>query len=137
MELYRDGYCISTEVARLDRELVWRFLRTTYWSAGIERDVVERGIENSCAFGLFAPDGAQAGFARVISDWARFAWLADVFVLEAHRGRGLGIWLVESIVNHPQLRGLRIMLATADAHGLYERFGFQAVDAERLMERRG
>ncbi len=138
MELHRDdGYCISTDVARLDRELIWRFLQTTYWSPGIAREVVDRGIDNSFAFGLFAPDGAQAGFARLVTDWARFAWLADVFVLEAHRGRGLGVWLVDTIVNQPGLSGLRVMLATADAHGLYERFGFHAVDAERLLERPG
>ena len=138
MELHRDdGYCISTDPARLDRELIWRFLQTAYWSPGIERDVVDRGIDHSSVFGLFAPDGAQAGFARLVTDWARFAWLADVFVLEAHRGRGLGVWLVDTIVNQPDVRGLRVMLATADAHGLYERFGFHAVDAERLLERRG
>lgn len=137
MDLHRDGYCISTDTARLDRELIWRFLRTTYWSPGVERDVVERAIDNSLAFGLFAPDGEQAGFGRVVTDWARFAWLADVFVLEAHRGRGLGVWLVDGIVNDPQLSGLRLVLATADAHGLYARFGFGLVDAERMMERRG
>ncbi len=137
MDLHRDGYCITTDAARQDRELIWRCLRTTYWSPGIEREVVELGIDNSLVFGLFAPGGEQAGFGRVVTDQARFAWLADVFVLDAHRGRGLGVWLVDSIVNHPQLRGLRIVLATADAHRLYERFGFGPVDAERMMERRG
>jgi GNAT superfamily N-acetyltransferase len=136
MDLLRDGYCISTDVARQDRESIWRFLSTTYWSAGVERDVVERGIDNSLVFGLFAPDGEQAGFARVVTDWARFAWLADVFVLDAHRGRGLGVWLVETVVTDPRLSSMRIVLATADAHGLYERFGFRPVDAERMMERR-
>jgi GNAT superfamily N-acetyltransferase len=137
MELHRDGYCISTDAARQDRELIWRFLQTAYWSSGIKRDVVDRAIENSFVFGLFAPGGEQAGFARVVTDWARFAWLADVFVLDAHRGRGLGVWLVDTVVNHPQLSPLRVVLATADAHGLYERFGFRAVDAQRMMERRG
>lgn len=137
MDLHRDGYCISTARDRQDRELIWRFLQTTYWSPGIERDVVERGLDNSFVFGLFAPGGEQAGFARVVTDWARFAWLADVFVLDAHRGRGLGVWLVEAVVNHPQLSSLRIVLATADAHGLYERFGFREVDAQRMMERHG
>jgi GNAT superfamily N-acetyltransferase len=137
MELRRDGYLISTDPARLDREAIWRFLRTTYWSPGVARDVVERGIENSLVFGLYSADGEQAGFARVVTDYARFAWLADVFVLEGHRGSGLGVWLVETAVGHPQLAGLRFVLATADAHGLYERFGFGPVDAARLMERRG
>jgi hypothetical protein len=90
MEWRRDGYVISMDATRLDREAMWRFLRTSYWSAGIAREVVERGIENSMPFGLFAPGGDQAGFARVVTDRARFAWLADVFVLEPHRGRGSG-----------------------------------------------
>jgi GNAT superfamily N-acetyltransferase len=137
MDLDRDGYRISTDAARLDREAIWRFLRTTYWSPGVERDVVKRGIDNSLVFGLFAPDGEQAGFARVVTDLARFAWLADVFVLDAHRGRGLGVWLVETVVNDPRLSSLRIVLATADAHGIYERFGFRPVDAQRMLERRG
>lgn len=137
MDLHRDGYCISTDAARLDREAIWRFLQTTYWSPGIERDVVERGIDNSLVFGLFAADGEQAGFARVVTDLARFAWLADVFVLEAHRGKGLGVWLVETVVDDRRLSSLRIVLATADAHALYERFGFRPVDVQRMMERRG
>jgi GNAT superfamily N-acetyltransferase len=135
MSSARDGYVISNDPARLDREAIWRFLRTTYWSPGIAREVVERGIDNSLVFGLYAPDGAQAGFARVVTDRARFAWLADVFVLEEHRGRGLGVWLVETVVAHPELAGLRLVLGTADAHGLYERFGFGPVDATRMMER--
>lgn len=136
MEWRRAGYLISTDRERLDRKVIWRFLRTSYWSPNIARDVVERAIENSLVFGLFAADGEQAGFARIVTDRARFAWLADVFVLEPHRGQGLGVWLVETILSHPELGDLRIVLGTADAHGLYERFGFRAVDAERMMERR-
>jgi GNAT superfamily N-acetyltransferase len=138
MQLRRDGYLISTDPARLDREAIWQFLRTSYWSPGVARDVVGRGIDNSqLVFGLYCAAGEQAGFARVVTDWARFAWLADVFVLDAHRGKGLGVWLVETAVGQPELAGLRFMLATADAHGLYERFGFGPVDTARLMERRG
>lgn len=136
MELRRDGYLISTDPARLDREAIWRFLRTTYWAPDVRREVVERAIEHSLVFGLFCPHQGQAGFARVVTDRARFAWLADVFVLQAHRGRGLGAWLVETVLAHPELAGLRFVLATADAHGLYERFGFAPIDAERMMERR-
>jgi GNAT superfamily N-acetyltransferase len=136
MELRRDGYLISTDPARLDRETIWRFLRTTYWSPEVRREVVERAIEHSLVFGVFSAQGAQAGFARVVTDRARFAWLADVFVLDAHRGRGLGVWLVETVLAHPELAGLRFVLATADAHGLYERFGFRPIDAARMMERR-
>lgn len=136
MESRRDGYLISTDPARLDREAIWRFLRTTYWSPDVRRDVVERAIEHSLVFGVFCAQGAQAGFARVVTDRARFAWLADVFVLEAHRGRGLGVWLVETVLAHPELAGQHFVLATADAHGFYERFGFRPVDAARMMERR-
>jgi GNAT superfamily N-acetyltransferase len=136
VELRRDGYLISTDPARLDREAIWRFLRTTYWAPHPRRDVVERAIEHSIVFGLFSPRQEQAGFARVVTDRARFAWLADVFVLQAHRGRGLGVWLVETVLAHPELAGLRFVLATADAHRLYERFGFAPIDASRMMERR-
>jgi GNAT superfamily N-acetyltransferase len=135
MEWRRDGYLISTDPARLDREAIWRFLRTSYWSPNIARETVERAIQNSLVFGLFAAGGDQAGFARVVTDKARFAWLADVFVLEQHRGEGLGVWLVETALCHPELAGLRFVLGTADAHGLYERFGFRAVDPARMMER--
>jgi GNAT superfamily N-acetyltransferase len=137
MSSTRDGYVISTDPARLDHEAIWGFLRTSYWSPDIERDVVARGIEHSLPFGLYAPGGAQAGFARVVTDHARFAWLADVFVLEEHRGRGLGVWLVETVVGDPRLAGLRVVLATADAHGLYERFGFVPVVPGRWLERPG
>lgn len=130
-----DGYTISTDPGRVDRDVVWGFLRTSYWSPGIAREVVNRGINNSLVFGLLSPSGVQAGFARAVTDRARFAWLADVFVLEEHRGKGLGVWLVQTAVSHPDLRELRIILGTADAHSLYSRFGFIPVDAERLMER--
>lgn len=135
MQLERDGYRISTDPARLDREAIWSFLRTSYWSPGIARDIVDRGIDNSVVFGLYDAGGAQAGFARVVTDRTRLAWLADVFVLEPHRGRGLGVWLVASVLGHPELEGLRFILATADAHGLYERFGFEPADPARMMER--
>jgi GNAT superfamily N-acetyltransferase len=135
MEARREGYVISTDRDRLDRDAIWDFLRTTYWAAGVPRDVVERSIEHSLAFGLYAPDGEQAGFARVVTDRARFAWLADVFVLPPHRGRGLGFWLVEAVLAHRELVGLSFVLATADAHGLYERFGFRPVEGERMLQR--
>jgi GNAT superfamily N-acetyltransferase len=135
MEARRDGYLISTDRGRLDRDAIYDFLGTSYWAAGVPRDVVERSIEHSLAFGLYAPEGEQAGFARVVTDRARFAWLADVFVLPAHRGRGLGVWLVEAVLAHRELAGLSFVLATADAHGLYERFGFRPVEGARMMQR--
>jgi GNAT superfamily N-acetyltransferase len=132
----RSGYRISTDPAELDREAIWGFLTTSYWSPGIAQDVVERGIDNSLPFAVLTDDGTLAGFARVVTDTTRFGWIADVFVLPEHRGRGLGVWLVEEIVADPRLAGLRLMLATRDAHTLYERFGFRAADVTRVMERR-
>ena len=121
----RDGYEVSTDRGRLDVGAIHAYLTTSYWSPGVPRDVVERGIANSLPFGLFASDGSTAGFARAITDYAAYAYIADVFVLEAHRGRGLGKFLMECMLGHPELRGLRRWaLATADAHGLYRRFGF-------------
>ena len=129
-----DGYVVSTDRARLDRALVHAFLASAYWSPNVPRPVVERAIDHSLAFGLYAPDGAQAGFARAVTDRAVYAYLADVFVVEGHRRRGLGVWLVETVLSHPDLLGLRrVALATADAHALYERFGFRPADPQRHM----
>ena len=133
----RDGYELSTDPQRLDRRAIHDFLRTSYWARGVELDVVNRAIDNSLPFGLYAADGAQAGFARVVTDRARFAWLADVFVLSEHREQGLGVWLVGTALSHPDIDGLRVVLGTADAHTLYARFGFVPVDGTRMMERRG
>jgi GNAT superfamily N-acetyltransferase len=135
VESNRNGYLISTDPARLDREAIWRFLRTTYWSPNVARDVVERAIDNSLVFGIYSPTGDQAGFARVVTDRARFAWLADVFVLESHRGVGLGVWLIETVLAHPDLTAVRFVLGTNDAHGLYARFGFEPADPARMMDR--
>lgn len=135
MEWHLDGYVISTDPALVDRAAVWAFLTTSYWAKGVSREVVDRSIENSLVFSMTAPDGAQAGFARAVTDQARMAWIADVFVLESHRGRGLGVWLVRTVVEHPALEGLSLILATADAHGLYERFGFEETEPGRMMRR--
>jgi GNAT superfamily N-acetyltransferase len=121
-----DGYVVSTDPARLDVERIHRFLSTAYWAAGIPRDVVERSIVNSLSFGLYAPSGLQVGFARIVTDRATYAYLGDVYVETAHRGRGLGKFLISCVVTHPELQGLRRWaLATADAHGLYARHGFR------------
>jgi GNAT superfamily N-acetyltransferase len=91
-------------------------------------------MDNSLCFGLYAPDGAQVGFARAVTDRAAFAYLADVFVLDSHRGQGLGKWLIETVLSHPDLQGLRrIVLGTQDAHALYSRYGFRPADSSRLM----
>ena len=119
------GFEVSTDRGRLDLPVIAGFLREAYWSEGVPAEIVERSIEGSLPFGLYDPDGAQAGFARVVSDRAVFAYLGDVFVLPAYRGRGLGVALVECVLAHPELQGLRRWhLATADAHELYRRFGF-------------
>ncbi len=124
----RGAHEISTDPARLDFDVVHGFLSTCYWSPGIPRALVERAAHNSLAFGVYAVDGAgarQVGYARVITDRTTFAYLADVFVLERDRGQGLARWLMEVILAHPELQGLRRwMLVTRDAHGLYEQVGF-------------
>jgi GNAT superfamily N-acetyltransferase len=120
-----DGFEVSTDRSRLDLPVIAGFLREAYWSEGVPAEIVVRSIEGSLPFGLYDPDGAQAGFARVVSDRAVFAYLGDVFVLPPFRGRGLGVRLVECVLAHPDLQGLRRWhLATADAHELYRRFGF-------------
>jgi GNAT superfamily N-acetyltransferase len=130
------GYEVSTDPARIDLDYVHRYLsQESYWAGAIPRDVVARSVANALSFGLYAPDGAQVGFARVVTDRATFAWLADVFIAPCRQGLGLGKALMDAIVSHPDLQGLRrFMLATADAHGLYESYGFAAVESpERLM----
>jgi GNAT superfamily N-acetyltransferase len=138
IEHQRDGYVVSSDPARLDAAAIHSFLRSAYWSPGVPLEVVERSIAHSLPFGLYDAAGAQVGFARAVTDRAAFAYLADIYVLPAHRGRGLGVWLVECVLAHPALHGLRrIMLATIDAHSLYERFGFrQVAHPERDLELR-
>jgi 5'-phosphate synthase pdxT subunit len=120
-----DGYEIDTDPSRLDLDVVHGFLAGSYWAQGIPRAVVGRSLRRSLCFGVYH-DGRQVGLARVISDFATFAYLADVFILEAHRGRGLSKRLLACIKAHPDLQGLRRwLLGTRDAHGLYQQFGFQ------------
>ncbi|HEV2880236.1 MAG TPA: GNAT family N-acetyltransferase [Pyrinomonadaceae bacterium] len=136
-EWRRDEYLISTDRARLDVGLIHEFLsESSYWAQGRPREVVERSIEHSLCFGLYHGE-RQVGFARVITDYATFAWIADVFVIEEFRGRGLAQWLCEVMLAHPELQRLRRwVLATKDAHELYRRTGFQELlRPERWMER--
>jgi GNAT superfamily N-acetyltransferase len=134
-EWRRERHWITTDPDEIDLDVVHDFLTNSYWAQGITRERVARSIEGSIAFGLFE-DGQQVGFARVITDRATFAWLADVFILPPARGEGLGVWLVESILSHPDLQGLRRWsLSTRDAHSLYSRFGFTRIaNPERMME---
>ena len=142
VEHRRANFTISTDPARLDLDVIHGFLTNCYWAKGIPREVVARSIEHSLCFGIYHEVGEksallakparrgvpQVGFARVISDLATIAYLGDVFVLEAYRGRGLSAWMMECIVRHPLLQGLRRwILLTRDAHGLYAKFGFTPV----------
>ncbi len=136
----RENFEISTDPARLDRDVIYSFLSTCYWSPGIARERVNRGIENSLCFGIYdmsSASPAQVGFARIITDFASYAYLCDVFVLESHRGKGLSKWLMEVMIAHPDLKGLRrFCLMTRDAHGLYAQFGFAPMaDPSRYMEK--
>jgi len=142
-ESRRGQFLLSTDPRRLDLDAIHEFLTNSYWAKGIPRERLERSIEHSLCFGIYDEGralphpasgagwgAAQVGFARVISDFATFAYLADVFVLDAYRGRGLGKWMMESIVDHPRLQGFRRwILVTRDAHGLYSKFGFRPVKA--------
>lgn len=135
IESTRGDYVISTDKARIDVKAVHAFLASTYWSPEIPESVVRRGIAGALCFGIY--HGAnQVGFARVITDCATYAYLSDVFVLEAHRGRGLAKWMMEVIMAHPSLQGLRrFALSTRDARTLYEQFGFETVaNPHRQME---
>ena len=130
-------YTISTEKSRLDVDMIHRYLsEESYWAKNIPRALVERAIDNSLCFGAYDERGAQAGFARIVTDFAVFAYIGDVFVLPAHRGRGVSKLLMRAIREHPSLQELRRWyLLTDDAHALYEQFGFHALeDPRRHME---
>ncbi len=131
-----DDYLISTDPARLDVGVIHGFLRGSYWAEAIPRDIVERAVQNSLCFGAYYRN-EQIGLARVVTDYATFAYVADVFVLAPWRGRGISKALMTEVVRHPDLQNLRRwLLATKDAHGLYQRFGFTAPPyPDRQMER--
>ncbi|HNG92862.1 MAG TPA: GNAT family N-acetyltransferase [Acidobacteriota bacterium] len=132
----RSEYVISDDPARMDVAVVHGYLTRSYWAAGVPLEIVRRSIEHSMVFGLFHGE-TQIGFARLVTDRTTFAYLADVFVLEAHRGKGLSKWLMEVIVGHPEVQGLRRwMLATRDAHGLYRQFGFTELPQPEVFMQR-
>lgn len=134
----RGEYVVSTDPGRLDIDVIHGFLRRSYWaSESLPREFVARAVQNSLNFGIYR-ESAQVGGARVITDYATFAYVADVFVLEEHRGHGLGVWMMECIAEHPQLQNLRRwMLGTRDAHTLYEKTGWSRIkpDDGRWMEK--
>lgn len=130
-ERHQDGFTVSTDPARLDLDAIHSALSQSYWSEGVPKETVERGLRGSLCFGLYEEEegaAGQVGLARVITDAATFAYLCDVYVLPGYRGRGLGKLLLRSVMEHPDLQGLRrFNLVTRDAHELYRAFGFTAV----------
>jgi GNAT superfamily N-acetyltransferase len=136
MTSYTNGqYWITTDSQKLDLNAIHAYLSRSFWAEGIPRETMAKAIANSLCFGLF-DGGEQIGLARVVTDRATFAYLCDVYVLETHQGRGLGKWLIESVMAHPDLQGLRrFQLVTRDAHGLYSRHGFETpTNPDRHME---
>jgi GNAT superfamily N-acetyltransferase len=136
MDLRRDEFRVSDEPALLDVDLIHSFLRESYWAAGIPREVVEKSLRGSLCFGVYEGN-AQVAFARCVTDRATYAYVADVFVVPSHRGRGLSKWLMECIAGHAELQGLRRWsLITRDAHRLYQQYGFVSLQTpERYMEK--
>jgi GNAT superfamily N-acetyltransferase len=138
IETTHADYTISEDRARLDLDAIHSYLSRSYWAATRPREIIARSLENSLCIGVYAPTGNQVGLARIISDYATFAYLCDVYILEDHRGRGLAKAVLRFINAHPRLQNLRrFQLVTQDAHGLYRQFGFTPItDPERHMERR-
>jgi len=132
---HKDVFTVVTDPSKLDVVAIHRYLTRAYWSEGIPQHIVEKALANSLCFGLFQGT-QQIGLARVVTDRATYAYLCDVYVLEEFRGKGLGVWLMKCVTSHPDLQGLRrFSLATRDAHGLYEKFGFAALKKpQSLME---
>ena len=141
MLVTKGEYEIDDDPGRIDLDVVHGFLTTSYWAEGVPRDVVARSVANSLVLGLYhgggeVGQGAQVGLTRVVTDRATFAWVADVFVLPGHRGRGLAHWMIETLLAHPDMAGMRrFMLATSDAHQVYADCGFTPLaDPGRFME---
>jgi GNAT superfamily N-acetyltransferase len=135
----KDEFIISTDKSKLNRALIHKYLNeSSYWAQGRSFDKVNKSIENSLCFGVYDRNGHMAGFARVVTDYTTFGWVCDVFVLDEYKGRGLGKWLIQTIVELPELYEMkRLILATRDAHELYRKYGgFQNMQSpERWMER--
>lgn len=124
------GYRVSSFREEMDFDVIHSYISNTYWAEGIPKETFKKALDNSLCFGVFSSEGKQVGFARMITDQATFAYLADVFVDEAHRGKGLSKWLMQEVHDHPSLQGLRrILLATRDAHSLYQQFGYTSLSS--------
>lgn len=135
----RHGFEINTDKSKLDKTSILKMLGATYWARDVSPENLWTSIEHSRAYGLYSPQGEQAGFGRMVTDMTRFAWMSDVYILPVHRDAGLGKWIVETMVNDPALASVhRIMLSTTDAHSLYERLGFVTIgedgEARQLMQ---
>lgn len=129
-----EGFTISSELEQMDLDAIHAYISNSYWARDIPKSTLERAMLNSMCFGVFDTMQAQVGFARVVTDSATYAYLADVYILEQFRGKGLSKWLMSSVMSHPKLKGLRrITLATRDAHGLYEKFGFKRLAAPEIF----
>jgi N-acetylglutamate synthase-like GNAT family acetyltransferase len=135
LEVHRDQFTISTDPARLDMDAIVDMLTRAYWAVGRPREKTERAYQNSLVFGVYDGD-TQIGMARIITDTSIFAYLCDVFIHEDYRAQGLGKWLMQTILQHPDLVDVRRwLLVTSDAHGLYEQFGFNTIeDPEHWMQ---
>ena len=120
----RNNFAISADSEKLDLDFIHNYLcNQSYWAQGRKRDVVEKSIQNSLCFGVYEGE-KQVGFARLVTDYVTFAWLCDVFIADSHQGQGLGKWLIECVVDHPKVQGVKcILLATSDAHDLYRKYG--------------
>ena len=134
-DITNEPYSVTAERSRIDVDAVHAFLTRSFWAHGISKELVAKSIEHSLCFGVFDKQ-SQVAFARVVTDCSTYAYLCDVYVLEEYRGKGLGTWMMEFVMKHPDLQGLRrFQLVTRDAHGLYTRFGFKGPDhPERHME---
>ena len=135
----RYGFEISTDKSKLDKASILKMLGATYWARDVSPDNLWTSIQSSRSYGLYSPQGEQAGFGRMVTDMTRFSWMSDVYILPVHRDAGLGKWIVETMVNDPALASVhRIMLSTTDAHSLYERLGFVTIgddgEARQLMQ---
>lgn len=119
------GYRVSSDREEMNFDVIHNYISRTYWAEGIPKETLKKALDNSLCFGVFSSKGELVGFARMVTDQATFAYLADVFIDEAHRGKGLSKWLMQEVHDHPSLQGLRrILLATRDAHSLYQQFGY-------------
>ncbi|PMG28344.1 GNAT family N-acetyltransferase [Shewanella sp. 10N.286.52.C2] len=133
-QLGNKGYVISTDQNKLDISVIHGFISQSYWAKGMPITVLAKAIEHSLCFGVFTDQDQQVGFARLITDRATFAYLADVFITDQHRGIGLSKLLIEKVISHPDIQGLRrMMLATRDAHGLYAQYGFLPIDNPEIL----